>query len=190
MIQEKRKAARAEREAAAAEARVERETAAMEQRRLMAEVFELNLQLLEERGRRSGVAGGEPWTAGSRDEAKGSTESAVQSGTASGGDRITNPGGRAIGLDGRMYIEPMRWIGSESAPSPARSQALRFGRSSVLGDMGELELLPLYLASFEESPESYLSPSRGAVWGYLVVGMMYRASGICTRYMRRYGSVW
>ena len=40
MIREERKAARAEREAAAAEARMERETAAAEQRRLMAEVYE------------------------------------------------------------------------------------------------------------------------------------------------------
>ena len=39
MIREEHKAARAEREAAAAEARVERETAAAEQRRLMAEVY-------------------------------------------------------------------------------------------------------------------------------------------------------
>ena len=37
----------------------------------------------------------------------------------------------------------------------------------------ELELLPFYLASFEESPESYLSPGRGAVRGYPVVGMIY-----------------
>ena len=30
-----------------------------------------------------------------------------------------------------------------------------------------MELLPFYLASFfEESPESYLSLSRGAVWRY------------------------
>ena len=30
-----------------------------------------------------------------------------------------------------------------------------------------MELLPFYLASFfEKSPESYLSLSRGAVWGY------------------------
>ena len=30
-----------------------------------------------------------------------------------------------------------------------------------------MELLPFYPASFfEESPESYLSLSRGAVWGY------------------------
>ena len=30
-----------------------------------------------------------------------------------------------------------------------------------------MELLPFYLASFfEESPESYLSLSRGVVWGY------------------------
>ena len=49
MIREEREAARAEREAGAAEARVERETAAAEQRRLMAEVYELKLQLAEER---------------------------------------------------------------------------------------------------------------------------------------------
>ena len=55
--------------------------------------------------------------------------------------------------------------------------------------MLELELLPFYLASFEESPESYLSPSRGAIWGYPVVGMIYGASGVCTRCMIRYGSV-
>ena len=60
MIRKEREAARAEREAAAAEAQVEREAAAAKQRHLMAEVFELNLQLAEERGRRSGVAGGEP----------------------------------------------------------------------------------------------------------------------------------
>ena len=49
IIRDVREAARAEREAAAAEARVERETAAAEQRRLMAEVYELQLQLAEER---------------------------------------------------------------------------------------------------------------------------------------------
>ena len=32
-------------------------------------------------------------------------------------------------------------------------------------DLLKLELLPFYLASFEESPESYLAPSRGVVWG-------------------------
>ena len=30
---------------------------------------------------------------------------------------------------------------------------------------------------FEESPESYLSPSRGAVWGYLVVGLITEPLG-------------
>ena len=54
MMREEREAARAEREAAAAEARVERETAAAEQRRLMAEEYELKLQLAE--GRRSRTA--------------------------------------------------------------------------------------------------------------------------------------
>ena len=34
-----------------------------------------------------------------------------------------------------------------------------------LGDLLKPELLPFYLASFEESPESYLAPSRGDVWG-------------------------
>ena len=47
MIREEREAARAEREAAAAEARVERETSVAERRRLIAEVYELNLQLAE-----------------------------------------------------------------------------------------------------------------------------------------------
>ena len=45
MIRDEREPARAEREAAAAEAREARETAAAEQRRLMAEVYELKLQL-------------------------------------------------------------------------------------------------------------------------------------------------
>ena len=45
MTREEREAARAEHEAAAAEARVEREAAAAEQRRLMAEEYELKLQL-------------------------------------------------------------------------------------------------------------------------------------------------
>ena len=69
MISEKREAARAEREAAAAEARVERETAAAEQRRLKADVYELKLQLAEERRSRTaavqngtviGLDGGRP----------------------------------------------------------------------------------------------------------------------------------
>ena len=42
---------------------------------------------------------------------------------------------------------------------------------------------------FEESLESYLSPSRGAVWGYLVISLIFGAFGVCTRCIRRYGSV-
>ena len=56
-------------------------------------------------------------------------------------------------------------------------------------DLLELELLPFYQASFEESPESYLAPSRGAVLGYPAVDTIHVASGICMRCMRRYGSV-
>ena len=41
---------------------------------------------------------------------------------------------------------------------------------------------------FEESPESYLSPSRGVVWGYFDHRFDYGASGVCTRCTRRYGS--
>ena len=128
-----REAVRAGREAVVAEVRVERETAAAEQWRLMIEVFELKLQLAGKRGRRSGVAGGEPWTAGSRGEPRGLIESAVESGAAAGGDRISNPGGTAIGFDGRVHVESMWWMGSESAPSPARSQA---STSSKNGDNG------------------------------------------------------
>ena len=98
MIRKEHEAAQSEHEAAAAEARVERETAAAKQRRLMAEVYELKLQLAEEIRSRPG---------------------AVQSGT-------------AIGLDGRMHIEPMRWMGSESAPSPTHSRA----STSRKGDSG------------------------------------------------------
>ena len=78
----------------------------------MAEVYELKLQLAEERKSRT---------------------AAVQNGTTTGGDRITNPGGTAIGLDDGMHIEPMRWMGSESAPSPTRSRA---STSSRNGDSG------------------------------------------------------
>ena len=92
IIREEREAARAEREAAAAEARVERETAVAEQQRLIAEVFEFKLRLAEERGRRSGVAGGEPWAAGSRGGPRDPIERAVQSGATAESDRITNPG--------------------------------------------------------------------------------------------------
>ena len=99
MVREEREAAQAEREAAAAEARVERETAAAEQRRLMAEVYELQLQQAEERRSRT---------------------AAVQNGT-------------AIGLDGRTHIEPMRWLGSESALSLTRPQV---STSSRNGDSG------------------------------------------------------
>ena len=112
MIREEREAAREEREAATVEAQVERETAAAEQRRLIAEVYELKLQLAEE-----------IW----------SQTAAVQSGTTEG-DRITNPaGGTAIGLDDRMHIEPMRWMGSDSVPGPTRSRA---STSSRNGDSG------------------------------------------------------
>ena len=132
-----REAARAEREAAAAEVRVEREAADAEQRRLMAEVFELELQLAEERGRRSRVAGGEPWTARSRGEPRGPIESADQSGEAAGGNRIIDLCGTAIGLNGRIHIGPMQWTRSESAPSPARSQASTSSRN------GDSEALPV-----------------------------------------------
>ena len=133
MIREERKAARAEREAAAAEARVERETAAAEQWRLMAEVFKLKLQLTEKRRRRSGVAGGEPWTAGSHGEPRGPIESAVRAVLIL--EAIVSPtkGGTAIGLDGRMHVKPMRWMGRESAQSLVRSQA---STSSRNGDSG------------------------------------------------------
>ena len=67
---EEREAARAERNAAATEAQTERKTAAAEQRRLMVDVFELKPYLEEGRGRRSGFARGEPWTAGSRERPK------------------------------------------------------------------------------------------------------------------------
>ena len=41
--------------------------------------------------------------------------------------------GTAIGLDGRRHIESIRWMESESAPSPARSQASTNSRN---GDSG------------------------------------------------------
>ena len=119
MIQEEGEADRAEREAAAAEARMERERSAAEQRRLMAEVCELKLRLAEERRSRPGAVQ--------------SDTAAVQSGTIAGDDCITNIGGTTIGLNDRMHIEPMRWIGSESAPSPSRSRA---STSSRNGDSG------------------------------------------------------
>ena len=65
----------------------------------MAEVYELKLQLAEERRTRT---------------------AAVQNGT-------------AIGLKGRRHIEPMRWMGSESAPSPTGSQASTSSRNSDRG---------------------------------------------------------
>ena len=40
-----------------------------------------------------------------------------------------------------------------------------YRRLGDLGDLLDLELLLFYLGNFEESPESYLAPSRGAVWG-------------------------
>ena len=43
---------------------------------------------------------------------------------------------------------------------------------------------------FLKSTESYLAPSRGAVWGYPEVGTIHGACGVCMRCMRRYGSVW
>ena len=102
---------------------MERETAAAEQRRSMAEVSELKLQLAEERRSRPGVVQ--------------SGTAAVQSGTTAGVDRITNTGGTAIGLNDRMHIEPMRWMGSESPPSPTRSRA---STSSRNGDSGAVSV--------------------------------------------------
>ena len=101
----------------------------------MAEVFVSKLQLAVEKGRRSGVAGGEPWTAESRGEPRGPIESAVQSGTAAGCYRITIPDGTSIGLDGRIHIEPMRWMGNVSVPSPARSQASTSSRNGNSGSV-------------------------------------------------------
>ena len=68
----------------------------------MAEVYELKLQLAEERSRTA----------------------AVQNGT-------------AIGLDGKRHVESMRWMGSESVPSPTRSQA---STSSRNGDSGAVPI--------------------------------------------------
>ena len=45
--------------------------------------------------------------------------------------------GTAIGLDGRKHIEPMRWMRSESSPSPTRSQA---STSSRNGDSGAVPI--------------------------------------------------
>ena len=45
--------------------------------------------------------------------------------------------GAAIGLDGRRHIEPMRWMGSESSPSPTRSQV---STSSRNGDSGAVPI--------------------------------------------------
>ena len=143
MIREERDAARAKREAAAAEARVERETAAAEQRRLMAGVFELKLQPAEEKGKRSGVAGGELWTARARGEPRSPIANAVQSGAAAGRNRIINPRRTAIGLNGRMHIGPMRWTRSESAPSPARSQTSTSSRN------GGREAVPVQMENGE-----------------------------------------
>ena len=119
MIRKERVAARAECETAAAETRVERETAAAEQRRLMVEVYELRLQLAEEKKSRPDVV--QSGTAG------------VQSAATAGGDCITNTGETAIGLNGRMHIEPMRWMRSESSPSPTRSRASTSSRNNNSG---------------------------------------------------------
>ena len=148
MIWEEREAARAERETAAAEARVEREREAVEQRRLMADVFKLKLQLVEERD----VARGGPSTVGSRGELRGPIEVAVQSGAAAVGDRITNPGGTAVGLDGIMHAEPMRWMGSKSASSPERSRTIPSSRN---GDSGAV---PVWNIVRTKSNRSKMSP--------------------------------
>ena len=93
-------------------------------------------------------------------------------------------------FDGRNGRLSKTWRFRRSDKSVKTSGDLRDLRdlSSVLGDLLEVGLLPFYLASFEESPESYLAPSRGAVWGYPAVGTIHGASGVCMRCMRRYGS--
>ena len=125
----------------------------------MAEVFELKLQLAEERGSRLGVAGGEPWTAGSRGDPRSPIERAVQSGTVDGGDRISNLGGTAIGLDGRMHIEPMPWMGNESAPSPAR---WRVSTSSRNGDSGAVPVQSENAAGWRALVVTYNASTLGA----------------------------
>ena len=114
----------------------------------MANVFEIELQLVEERD----VAGGGPSTVGSRGEHRGPIEVAVQSGAAAGGDRITNPGGTAIELDGSMHAEPMRWMGSKSATNPARPQAIPSSRN---GDSGAV---PVWKIVRTKSNRSKMSP--------------------------------
>ena len=55
-----------------------------------------------------------------------------------------------------------------------------------LSDLGDLQFEEIWWnwncchftwQVFEESPESYLSRSRGAVWGYLVVGLITEPLG-------------
>ena len=77
------------------------------------------------------------------------------------------------------------------------SRFRRFGKSvKTLGDLQFQEICWNWNCCrftwqvFEESPESYLAPSRGAVWGYPEVGTIHGAFGVCMRCMRRYGSVW
>ena len=87
-------------------ARVEREAAATDQWRLMTEAFEQKLQLLEEKGKRSGVAGGEPGIARSCGESSRPVGSAAQSSAAVGSGRVTNLVG-TDGIDGdRLSVEP------------------------------------------------------------------------------------
>ena len=134
----------------------------------MAEVFDLKIQLAEERGRQSDVAGGEPWTTGSRGEPRGPIEIAVQSGTDAGGDRTTNPDRTTIRLDGKMHVEPMRWMGSESALSRARSQASTSSRN------GDSEAVPYQRESCENQVKQIArdtfrhAPSPAAGWRALV----------------------
>ena len=66
----------------------------------------------------------------------------MHSGAAAGGDCITNTGGTIIGLDGRVQVEPMWRVVSESAeclepllnsPRPARLQASTSSRNDNSG---------------------------------------------------------
>ena len=57
--------------------------------------------------------------------------------------------------------------------------------------MLDLELLPFYLARFLKSVRNHTSHQVGGLFGGTsVIGLIFGSSGVCTRCMRLYGSVW
>ena len=94
-------------------------------------------------------------------------------------------GRQTIPLSGYRDLEPGDILGTASAP-------LLYVLLEALGQHdGQHDVTAVAEAPAPNvAPNTSEQPPTELVWGYLVVGLIYGASGVCTRCVRRYGSVW